>query len=65
METENRIELITGDAPDCCDSSSTAGCHTGPEPRPEGWVIVEHWTADGQVFHGWIDSVSRRLLQVG
>lgn len=38
------------------------GWHEGPEAE---WVRVERWTAEGRVFHGWIDSESRRLLQAG
>jgi hypothetical protein len=42
------------------------GWHTGPEAE---WVYVERYAiADGNVsltFHGWIDSVSRKLLQAG
>lgn len=36
--------------------------HRGPEAE---WVFVERWTAAGRAFHGWVDSVSRRLLQSG
>ncbi len=36
--------------------------HTGPEAE---WVYMERWNADGREAHGWIDSVSRRLLQAG
>ena len=39
--------------------------HRGPEPRPEDWAIVERWTADGQVFDGWISAVTRQLIQIG
>lgn len=39
-----------------------AGWHSGPEAE---WIYVERWTAAGREFHGWIDSVSRRLLQAG
>jgi hypothetical protein len=38
------------------------GWHEGPEAE---WIYVERWTAAGREFHGWIDSVSRRILQAG
>lgn len=41
---------------------NSEGWHTGPESE---WVRVERYTADGRVFHGWVDSVSRKLLQAG
>lgn len=43
-------------------TAKTDTWHTGPEAD---WVYVERWTSEGRVFHGWIDSVSRRLLQAG
>lgn len=36
--------------------------HDGPEAE---WVAYERWTSEGRVAHGFIDSVSRRLLQAG
>ncbi len=46
--------------------ANTDQWHTGPEA---GWIGVERWEnrADGpvRVFHGWVDSESRRLLQAG
>lgn len=36
--------------------------HTGPEAES---VWVERWGPGGCEFHGWIDSVSRRLVQAG
>lgn len=36
--------------------------HTGPEAES---VYVERWDATGRIFHGFIDSVSRRLVQAG
>jgi len=36
--------------------------HTGED---NGWVYAERWTAEGRVFHGYVDSVSRRILQSG
>jgi len=41
---------------------SQNGWHTGEEAE---WVQVERWTPEGRVFHGFIDSVSRRLVQAG
>lgn len=40
----------------------TSEWHQGPETD---WVFVERWTPLGRVFHGWVDSASRRLLQAG
>lgn len=37
--------------------------HNGPETGE--WVYVERWTAAGREFHGFVDSVSRRILQSG
>ncbi len=28
-------------------------------------VYVERWTAEGRVFHGFVDSVTRKLVQAG
>ena len=39
--------------------------NTWHEGAESAWVFVERWTAAGRVFHGWVDSVSRRLLQAG
>lgn len=39
-----------------------SGWHVGDESE---WVYVERWTAEGRVFHGFIDSVTRKLVQVG
>lgn len=36
--------------------------HEGPSG--EG-VYVERWDATGVVFHGWVDVVSRRIVQAG
>lgn len=36
--------------------------HEGPANE---WVYVERWSPRGREFHGWVDSVSRRLLQTG
>lgn len=36
--------------------------HSGP--TADG-VYVERWTAEGRVFHGYVDSVSRRIVQSG
>ena len=38
------------------------GWHEGAEAEA---VYVERHTREGCVFHGWIDSVSRRLVQAG
>lgn len=39
------------------------GWHTdGPAAE---WVRYEVWTPEGRIAHGFVDSVSRRLLQVG
>lgn len=40
----------------------TSEWHTGPEAE---WVFVERWSTAGRVFHGWVDSGSRKLLQTG
>lgn len=37
--------------------------HQGPEA--DGAVFVERWTAAGRAFHGWVDPVSRRIVQAG
>lgn len=36
--------------------------HQGDEAE---WIYVERWGAEGREFHGWADSVSRKLLQAG
>ena len=36
--------------------------HTGPEAE---WVQVQRWDTTGRAFHGFVDSVSRKLLQTG
>jgi hypothetical protein len=38
------------------------GWHEGPEADA---IYVERWTRQGREFHGWVDSVSRRLVQAG
>lgn len=39
------------------------GWHSGDVAE---WVYVERWTRGvGRTFHGWIDSVSRQLVQAG
>jgi hypothetical protein len=38
------------------------GWHEGPEAEA---VYLERWDTTGRVFHGWVDSVSRRLVQAG
>ena len=38
------------------------GWHTGPEADA---VYVEVYSDRGREFHGWIDSVSRKLVQSG
>lgn len=38
--------------------------HVG-EASDDEWVYYERWTAAGRVAHGYIDRVSRRLLQSG
>jgi hypothetical protein len=38
------------------------GWHEGPTGEA---VYVERWDSTGRVFHGWVDSVSRRLVQAG
>ena len=38
------------------------GWHKGPTAED---VRVERWTPQGMVFHGYIDSVSRHLVQAG
>jgi hypothetical protein len=38
------------------------GWHTGQEAE---WVYVERWGVAGREFHGYVDSVSRKLLQSG
>lgn len=40
----------------------TTTWHEGPE---NAWVFVERWTPAGRVFHGFVDSVTRKLLQAG
>lgn len=40
----------------------TSEWHEGAEYE---WVFVERWTAAGRVFHGWVDSATRKLLQTG
>jgi hypothetical protein len=40
----------------------TTAWHEGAE---NAWVFVERWTAAGRVFHGFVDSVTRKLLQAG
>lgn len=40
----------------------TGEWHSGPEADA---VYVERWGADGSGFHGWVDSVSRRIVQAG
>ena len=41
---------------------SEDGWHADPEDK---CVYVERWTAKGREFHGFIDSVSRKLVQAG
>jgi hypothetical protein len=38
--------------------------HDGAATSDE-WVYVERWSADGRVFHGYVDPTSRKLLQTG
>lgn len=38
--------------------------HEGP-PTDEEWVYYERWTPEGRVAHGWVDSVTRNLIQSG
>lgn len=40
----------------------TNAWHEGVE---HDWVYVERWTYRGRVFHGWVDSASRKILQAG
>jgi hypothetical protein len=37
--------------------------HTGAESADAAYV--ERWTADGRVFHGWVDAQSRKIVQAG
>lgn len=37
--------------------------HTGEEFGE--MIFVERHTLEGRVFHGWIDSVSRKIVQTG
>lgn len=41
----------------------TSEPHFGPETGEV--VYVERWTPGGRAFHGFIDSVSRRVVQAG
>lgn len=41
------------------------GWHTAEDGPETDWVFFEVWDATGRRSHGWIDSVSRKLLQVG
>lgn len=38
--------------------------HEGP-PTDDEWVRYERWTAEGRVAHGYIDTVTRKLVQTG
>ena len=38
------------------------GWHEGPTAED---IRVERWTPQGMVFHGYLDSVSRKLVQAG
>jgi hypothetical protein len=38
--------------------------HEGPAEDAE-WVFYERWTPEGRRAHGWVHSVSRKLLQSG
>lgn len=51
--------VLTGDG----RSYRRGGWHEGPELGEP--VYVEVWGVVGRTFHGWIDSVSRKLVQAG
>lgn len=39
--------------------------HQGTESPIESWVYVERWEQRGRVFHGYVDPISRRIVQWG
>ena len=40
--------------------------HTSADgPESDDVVYCERWTAQGRVFHGYVDSVSRKVVQTG
>jgi len=43
----------------------TTEWHQGEIGEIEGWVYVERWTELGREFHGYIDAVTRQLIQAG
>lgn len=42
----------------------TTEWHEGA-PSNDEWVYVERWTMMGRSFHGYVDSVSRKVVQTG